>query len=166
MFIVIDKPDASFRGLCSDLNKSGVSTTLLSEPGEIDKFISHYLEGENVFMIHGSVGITSIKSDKGVVSDTVAKIIETVHDQNPLARIIIFSNAAEFPLRRYITELQIDGHANGVFSLDQLERIGMRGNVSADELRLRGQSAEDMRTGLRVSGETSGKYYREREILD
>lgn len=166
MFIVIDDPNHNFSDICADLNTSGIPTKFLSEPQEIHRFIRKDLDGQNVFMIHGSVGQGESASDKGIVSDTVTEIIEKIHNHNPFARVLIYSNASSFPLRRYITELQIDGHLNGILSWEKLKRLAARGNVTPEELRSRGQTAEDMHSGLRVSGETSAKRYREKETLD
>lgn len=110
------------------------------------------------FLIHGSIGTSSLKFEKETVSPQLTGMVEKTREKNGFARVIIFSGASTFPLKKIITDIQADGYLSDVLTLDEFSSLASRGEITPEEIIERGCSIENISTRLREMGETA--YYR------
>jgi len=161
MLVVIDKHDPSpFDNMCNFLEKEdGIHSQILYDPKQAMDYINNHGLKDHVFFIHGSLGTSSIRFEQDeTISQELIEIVHAIREKNIYAPVVIFSGASDFPLKRMITDLQVDGYFSNLVRLEEFEELAIRGEVTPEEMKERGRTVENISLKRRETGATA--YYR------
>jgi|SRR3972149_9168671 len=151
MLVIIDRPDGcGFDSIVDYLNEYGVPSRIIKDLTDAKDYISSASLKDNHFFIHGSVGRSRRSFEREGYGTDMLEIVEAIHRRNEFSRITILSGMYNFPIDSTVSELKADGYVTDILRLDEVIKLAKRGEVTVEEMKERGKTIENIKSGQRV----------------